>query len=120
MMTKILAIGILTIFLLLIIQLCRCGRLTFKYAFGWLCFGVLGILCAIFDQFVGTLAHWCGFYVTSNFVFFALMIFFIILSLFLTTFLCQQNKRNDIMAQKIAIMASELANLKKRFSNDHE
>jgi len=118
-MIKIFTLGILIIFVFLIIQLCRSGRLTFKYAVGWLCFGAIGIIGAIFDNFVSVLAHRCGFIVTSNFVFFALMIFFIILSLFLTTFLCQQNKRNDIMAQKIAIMALELDYLKERSKKDH-
>jgi len=118
-MIKIFTLSVLIAFLLLIIELCRSGRLTFKYAFGWLCFGLIGIFGVVFDGLIAFLAHQCGFIVTSNFVFFALMIFFIILSLFLTTFLCQQNKRNDIMAQKIALMASELEDVKNRSKKDH-
>jgi hypothetical protein len=118
-MTKMLSVGILIIFLLLIIELCRSGKLTFKYAFGWLVFAIIGIAGALFDKSVAILAHAFGFLVTSNFIFFALMIFFIILSLFLTTFLCQQNKRNDTMAQKIAILGLELENLKKHLKNPH-
>jgi hypothetical protein len=118
-MTKILSVGILVIFLLLIIELCRAGKLTFKYALGWLVFAVVGIVGALFDRSVSALAHGLGFMVTSNFIFFSLMVFFIILSLFLTTFLCQQNKRNDIMAQKIAILDLELKELKENLKDPH-
>ncbi len=118
-MTKILTVGILTIFLFMIIQLCRSGKLTFKYALGWLVFGVVGIGGAFFDQSVAALAHGCGFILTSNFIFFGLIVFFIILSLFLTTFLCQQNKRNDIMAQKIALLQDELQIIKNDLKKTH-
>jgi len=118
-MIKIFTLSILTIFLFLILQLCRSGKLTFKYAFGWLVFAVLGIGGVFFDRSVAMLAHWCGFMVTSNFIFFALLIFFIILSLFLTTFLCQQNKRNDIMAQKIAIAQCEIQEMKEQLNKNH-
>lgn len=118
-MTKILSVGILIIFLLLIVELCRSGRLTFKYALGWLLFAVIGIGGAIFDGAVSALARAFGFIVTSNFIFFSLMIFFIVLSLFLTTFLCQQNKRNDLMAQKIALLQCELQEIKNKVKSPH-
>ncbi len=112
-MVKIFASGILIVLLILIIDMCRRQKLTFQYAFGWLMFALLGLMAVIFEPSVEALSHWCGFIVTSNFIFFCLMVFFIVLSLFLTTFLCQQNKRNDIMAQKIAILDLELKELKK-------
>jgi hypothetical protein len=39
---------------------------------------------------------------------------FVFLSLLLTVFLCQQNSRNDVMAQKIALLEFELNELKKK------
>jgi len=48
----------------------------------------------------------------SNFIFFSLFCFFVFSSLLLSTFLCQQNKRNDIMAQKIALLEKEIKTLK--------
>jgi len=118
-MVKIFAAGVLMIFLLLIVEMCRRQKLTFKYALGWLVFAIVGLAAVIFDTYVAMLSAWCGFIVTSNFIFFCLMIFFIILSLFLTTFLCQQNKRNDAMAQKIGILELELQDLQNDIKKRH-
>jgi hypothetical protein len=38
----------------------------------------------------------------------------VFLSLVLTVFLCQQNSRNDIMAQKIALLEFEIKQLKQK------
>jgi len=91
-----------------IMELARRGKLTFKYAAGWLLLCVLGIGFAIFDKLLFALADVCGFTLMSNFIFFGLFCFFVISSLMLTVFLCQQNKRNDLMAQKIAQLENEL------------
>ncbi|MDP8265967.1 MAG: DUF2304 domain-containing protein [Candidatus Aceula meridiana] len=92
----------------LILELARRGKLTFKYSAGWLLFCVFGAGFAIFDKFLFALADACGFTLMSNFIFFGLFCFFIFLSLMLTVFLCQQNKRNDLMAQKIAQLEDDL------------
>lgn len=69
--------------------------------------------CSIlpFDLFFAALL---GFELPSNFIFFALFCVFVFLSLLLTVFLCQQNSRNDVMAQKIALLEFELKELKKK------
>ena len=118
-MIKIFTLTVLTVFLLLIIELCRRGRLTFKYAAGWIFFALLGIAGAVFDRALVAVSRGCGFILPSNFIFFALLVFFIIASLFLTTFLCEQNKRNDLMAQKIAILQAELEELKSHLPQSH-
>ncbi|MBF0386521.1 MAG: DUF2304 domain-containing protein [Candidatus Omnitrophica bacterium] len=111
--------GIKTIALLLssglflfVVELVRREKLTFKYAFAWLFFAGAGVLAAAFPSWVFRLAVLLGFELPSNFIFFALMGVFIFLSLLLTVFLCQQNRRNDRMAQKIGILGRELEEVK--------
>jgi hypothetical protein len=97
---------------LFVVELVRREKLTFKYAFAWLFFIFIGILAAIEPRWVFKCAEFFGFELPSNFIFFGLMGIFIFLSLMLTVFLCQQNKRNDRMAQKIALLGREIADIK--------
>ena len=97
---------------LFVIDLVRREKLTFKYAFAWLFFIVVGIVAALDPRWVFRLAQLIGFELPSNFIFFALMGVFIFLSLMLTVFLCQQNKRNDRMAQTIGLLKREIEDIK--------
>ncbi len=101
---------------LFVIDLVRRRRLTFKYAVGWLLISAGGIFFTVFYQPLFAFAAWLGFELPSNFIFFTLFCVFVFLSLLLTVFLCQQNNRNDIMAQKIALLEFELKELKKNRS----
>ena len=98
---------------LFVIDLVRRRRLTFKYAVAWLFVSAGAIFFAIFYRLIFLCAAWLGFELPSNFIFFVLCCVFVTLSLLLTVFLCQQNNRNDIMAQKIALLEFELKELKK-------
>lgn len=109
-LTVIFAVGIL----LFVLDLVRREKLTFKYAAGWLFVSVLAILGSIFDQYLFQIAHFFGFELASNFIFFVLLMVFVLLSLLMTIFLCQQNSRNDKMAQKIGILEFEINELKKK------
>ena len=91
-----------------VVELVRRQKLTFKYAFSWLLVSFLGVMCAVFKGFVFRVSALLGFEVPSNFIFFTLFCVFIFVSLLLTVFLCQQNSRNDRMAQKIALLEAEL------------
>ena len=115
--TKLLAISISVVMLGVTIELIRRERLTFKYAFGWMLISLLAIFFEIFDGLLFDISHWFGFTLPSNFIFFALLVAFVFLSLFLTVFLCQQDVRNDTMAQKIGILEMEVAQLKKEQDN---
>ena len=109
--------GILSILALVtVIELVRREKLTFKYAAGWMMLSVMAIILAFFDNMLYAMARWFGFELTSNFIFFSLLCFFVFLSLLLTTFLCQQNIRNDTMAQKIGILEMEVNQLKEDIS----
>ena len=108
--TKFLAIGLSCLILVLVIELVRREKLTFKYAAGWLVASCLAIFLTVFDRLLFVLAQGLGFQLTSNFVF---------LSLLLNIFLYQQDRRNMIMAQKMAGLEYELNELKKRVDQFH-
>lgn len=112
MSARVLSLILAVIFLVLILDFVRREKLTFKYAFGWLCVTLLGILLAVFDKFLYGFSARLGFQLTSNFVFFAVCCGLIFLSLVLTIFLCQQNSRNDRIAQKMALLENEIKDLK--------
>jgi len=98
----------------LIIELVRRERLTFKYAVGWLLVSVLGFIFSLNDGLLRTLARLLGFELLSNFVFFAILGVFVFLSLVLTILLCQQNERNDRLAQRLGLLEDEIEKLKKK------
>ncbi len=93
---------------LFVLELVRRHRLTFKYAMAWLVVAALGAFFAIFHQLLFDISVWFGFELPSNFIFFILFGVFIFLTLLMTVFLCQQNNRNDRMAQKIALIETKL------------
>jgi len=114
MQTKILSIIVSLLFFGIVIELVRRQRLTFKYAAGWLAIASVAIFFSVFHTALYRLAAWCGFVLPSNFLFFAMLCMFVFLSLLLTTFLCEQNTRNDTMAQKIGRLEFEIAKLKEK------
>ena len=112
MNVRLLSILLAVTFFFIVIDLVRREKLTFKYAAGWLSVTLLGILLAVFDKFLSGFAAQLGFQLTSNFIFFIVSCGLIFLSLVLTMFLCQQNNRNDKMAQKIALLENEIQKIK--------
>ncbi len=113
MNTKIIAIIFCGILLILVVDLVRREKLTFKYAFGWIAISVLGLFFALFEDFLFNIAFFFGFAVPSNFIFFCMLSALVLLSLLMTIFLCQQNNRNDKIAQKLGILESEIGQIKK-------
>src|SRR5262245_26809198 len=103
---------------LFVIDLVRRRKLTFKYAVAWLLVSAGGIFFAVFYRLLFAFAGWLGFELPSNFIFFTLFCVFVFLSLLLTVFLCQQNNRNDVMAQKIALLEFEIKELKRKWIPD--
>jgi hypothetical protein len=99
---------------LFVIELVRRRRLTFKYAMAWLLVSAAAIFFTVFYRLLFACAAFLGFELPSNFIFFTLFCVFVTLSLLMTVFLCQQNSRNDVMAQKIALLEFELKEMKKK------
>ncbi len=109
---KVLAIAISVLVFLLVIELIRSGRLTFKYAVSWLAASAIGIVVAVFDRVLFHAAHALGFTLASNFIFFLIGVALVFLSLVLTVYLCQQTVRSERLAQDIALMKLEIEKLK--------
>lgn len=110
----IVAMLVSVVIFLFVIDLVRRKKLTFKYAIAWLLVSAGAIFFAVFYRLLFACAAFLGFELPSNFIFFALFCVFVFLSLLLTVFLCQQNNRNDVMAQRIALLEFELKELKKK------
>ncbi|HNV86818.1 MAG TPA: DUF2304 domain-containing protein [Candidatus Omnitrophota bacterium] len=97
----------LSIFLL-VIDLIRRQKITFRYSFFWLFTCAVAFSLGSSPALVDRLSSLAGFTLPSNFVFFLLLSFFIILSLLLTLYINEQNSRTEILAQKIAILEQRL------------
>ncbi|NLE65759.1 MAG: DUF2304 domain-containing protein [Elusimicrobia bacterium] len=108
---RILELSVSLVVLLFVVELVRREKLTFKYAFSWLFFSLVGVVCSLFPSIPARVAYALGFEVPSNFIFFGLLVMFVFLSLLLTIFLCQQNRRNDLMAQRIGLLEAALKDL---------
>lgn len=100
--------------LLFVLELVRREKLTFKYAFAWIFFSVTGVVFSLLPVIPYRLSGMLGFELPSNFIFFSLLGMFVVVSLLLTVFLCQQNRRNDRMAQKIGILEEEMRGMRDR------
>lgn len=116
--TKSLAFVLAFCMFLFVIELVRREKLTFKYAVGWLGICLIAILAVVFDQVLHQISGWFGFQLTSNFIFFGILSVFVFLGLVMTIFLCQQDNRNRIMAQKIALLELEIRKLQSK-SHQH-
>lgn len=120
MKTKILVIALSFSIFCLVLELIRREKLTFKYALLWLGMSLLALLLAILDNFILKLAKLFGFVLPSNFIFFIMGVVFILVSLLLTVYLCQQSSRNELISQKIGILAMEVKELKKKEAKKEE
>ncbi len=112
MSVKFLTVGLSVVMLFTVFELVRREKLTFKYAIGWVVGALLAIILSLFEQPLYAISSWLGFKLTSNFIFFTLLCVFIFFSLVMSIFLCQQDNRNNTMAQKIAILEFEIKQLK--------
>ena len=123
MSIKLLTIALAVSIFLIVIELIREEKLTFKYALGWLIVSICAVVFSVFDQILFDIAGFFGFQLPSNFIFFTLLAIFVFMALLMTLFLCQQNSRNDKTAQRLAILDLELNELKKKFEkrdkNEH-
>lgn len=117
MQAKTIAVMLSCVIFGIVIELVRREKLTFKYAFGWMAISLVALFFSVFENVLFRLAHRMGFILPSNFVFFTLLCVIVFVSLLLTAFLCQQNTRNDIMAQKIGILENEIKKLKEKNSS---
>ncbi|MDP2654064.1 MAG: DUF2304 domain-containing protein [Candidatus Omnitrophota bacterium] len=118
MNARYLSIILSVLVLMFVFELVRREKLTFKYAMGWIFVLSLAVFCAVFDDLLYALSDRLGFALTSNFIFYVILGGFVFLSLLMTIFLCQQNGRNDAIAQKLGLLEEELRELKKKTGSE--
>ncbi len=94
-----------------IIESIRREKMTFKFAFAWLSGGLCVLMLAIFDGFLARISQLAGFAVLSNFIFFLFLLFTVFLSLLLTIYANEQNKRSEVLAQNVAILEHRIRTL---------
>jgi hypothetical protein len=117
---KLITMAIATLILLFVVELIRREKLTFKYGFGWIVICILAMTFSVFDGFLFALAEKFGFILPSNFIFFSLISAIVFLILLMTIFLCQQDRHNNIIAQKVALLEEEIVSLKRRLISSEQ
>ncbi|MFA7255307.1 MAG: DUF2304 domain-containing protein [Candidatus Omnitrophota bacterium] len=104
--------------LILVIDLIRRQKMTFKYALAWLASSIAVIFFTLQDTWLRTVAQWAGFALPSNFIFFLLLIFVIFFSLLLTIHINEQNSRAESLAQAIARLDYRLRKMEGKESDE--
>lgn len=116
MNTKYLVFILFLSLLVFVLELVRREKLTFKYAFGWILLSLAGMILTIFHSLLYSFSYLLGFELPSNFIFFSGVVAGIFVTLFLTIFLCQQNSRNDRIAQKLGLLEQAIERLSEEVS----
>ncbi len=114
MQVKYFIMVISVIILAAVVDLIRREKMTFKYAVNWFIGCGTALFFAFNDSLLVTLSRWAGFSLPSNFIFFALLVFVIFLSLHLTIYINEQNSRTESMAQVIAQLQHQLKKLQEK------
>lgn len=100
-----------------VIELIRREKMTFRYALSWLSAALLVFLLSANERLLGWLSQIAGFSLPSNFVFFLFVISTILLSLLLTIYANEQNKRSEVLAQSVAILEYRLKRIESKQSH---
>ena len=98
------AIGFSFLILVFVIELIREEKMTFKYALTWLTSSAVVLFFSMHGELIKRIAIAAGFALPSNFIFFLFLIFTILLSLLLTLYANEQNKRSEVLAQTVALL----------------
>ena len=104
---RVLAIMVSLLFTWFMLQMIRRERFLLKYAFLWLVMGVLGLLAALFPDWVYTLSGLLGFETPANFLFFACVVVLMAVSLILCAVVSRQTKRITYLVQILSIALSK-------------
>lgn len=101
-----------------VLSLIRQKRMSFKYSVSWLSASLTAIILSLYPPFLKNLSEWAGFALPSNFIFFMLLVFSVVLSLLLTIYINEQNNRTETLAQKVGILEHELSAYRTKASKD--
>ena len=120
MPAKTFAILISIIIFLFVFELIRRQKMTFKYSTFWLGTCLFVLFFAFNDRLLTGVSEMFGFKLLSNFIFFLLLVFFILLSLLLTLYVNEQNSRSETLAQSVAMLEYKLKQLEKKSNAKRE
>ncbi len=95
------------LFLAFVLLRVRRGRYLLKYSLIWIVLSLVGVVCAIFPEWLYDVAHFLGFNVPSNFVYFALIGVLLIANLILCGVLSRQEVMLKSLVQELSILKSE-------------
>ncbi len=100
-----------------IINQIRRQRMTFRFSVLWLAGSILVLFLAFNDGLLSKIAKWAGFELTSNFIFFLFMCFFILVSLCLTLYINEQTTRTERLVQSLGILEFKLKQLEEKLKS---
>lgn len=95
------------LFLAFVLLRVRCGRYLLKYSLMWIVLSLLGVVSAVVPEWLEFTAHFLGFSVPSNFVYFALIGVLLVANLILCGVLSRQEVMLKSLVQEISILKSE-------------
>ncbi len=104
MNSQLFAILIAAAIFLLVLNLIRRQKMTFKYSMAWLSACSIVLVFSIKPDWLFSLSKLAGFQLPSNFVFFCLLVFFVCLTLLLTVYINEQNNRGESLAQSVSLL----------------
>lgn len=109
---KIFVILVTFAILMVVLDMIRREKMTFKYAINWFVGCGVALFFAWNDELLFKISNWVGFSLPSNFIFFMLLVFVMVLSLFLTLYINEQNSRTEALAQAVANLENQLKKLR--------
>lgn len=95
------------LFLAFVLLRVRHGRYLLKYSLIWIALSLIGVVSAIFPDWVYFASHLLGFSVPSNFVYFALIGVLLFANLILCGILSKQETTIKSIVQELSILKSE-------------
>lgn len=95
------------LFLTYVLFRVRRGKYLLKYSLVWIFLSLIGVISSIFPDWIYFVAALLGFGVASNFVYFALMLFLLVVNLILCGVLSKQEAVIKAMVQELSIVKAE-------------
>lgn len=105
---------VVVIFLLVIVNYLRKGKLTFQYSLIWFVVAFALMFCILFPDVLINFSHIVGVEVASNFVFLAEGVFVLVILISLTLIVSKQRKQIVRLTQRMALMEKRLRELEKK------
>ena len=100
-------------FLLYVINLIVRGKLMLRYSLIWMALSLVLIICAVFPAPISWISAIFGFGLSSNFIFLLGLFLLMVFSLSLSVIASKEAEGIKNLAQRLAIVESELRSLRK-------